>query len=126
MIQSDRYSARTLIIRIDGPDDVTARAFVQLEIHQPLFLRRLQQLAESPKSVVGFVETGFAPFDGLLDHRTPQGFFFPPFLDDSCQTGTLARGGWGSVTEIALRILGTCTVATEESTWGAVKALYQD
>ncbi len=51
---------------------------------------------------------------------------FPDFLDDSCQTGVLSRGGWGSVTEIALRILGSCTVATEESTWGAVKALYRE
>lgn len=50
---------------------------------------------------------------------------FPPFMDSSCQTGTRTRGGWGSVTEIALRILGNCTVPTEDSTWGAVKALYE-
>ena len=65
-------------------------------------------------------------FFGDTDQNGPIPSDFPPFVDDSCQTGTLSRGGWGSVTEIALRILGTCTVATEESTWGAVKALYQD
>jgi hypothetical protein len=51
---------------------------------------------------------------------------FPAFMDDQCQLGMRTRGGWGSVTEIALRILGNCTVATEESTWGSLKALYSD
>ena len=51
---------------------------------------------------------------------------FPSFMDNYCQLGTRTRGGWGSVTEIALRILGDCTVPTQDSTWGAVKALYQD
>jgi hypothetical protein len=50
---------------------------------------------------------------------------FPPFMESSCQTGTRTRGGWGSVTEIALRILGDCTVPAQDSTWGAVKALYE-
>lgn len=50
----------------------------------------------------------------------------PPFLDSSCATGILDRGGWGTATEIALTITGGCTVPTDESSWGAVKALYQN
>jgi len=48
---------------------------------------------------------------------------YPPFLDNSCSSWT--RGGWGTVTEISLRILGSCTVDTRDATWGAVKALYK-
>jgi hypothetical protein len=35
-----------------------------------------------------------------------------------------SRGGWGSVTEIAIRIKGECGIAVEPSTWGKVKSLY--
>jgi hypothetical protein len=49
---------------------------------------------------------------------------YPAFRDASC-FGGVVRGGWGSVTQIALQIYGSCTVSTEESSWGAVKALYR-
>ncbi len=65
-------------------------------------------------------------FFGDTDTVGPLPGDFPEFMDDTCVTGTRTRGGWGSVTEIALRILGNCTVATQETTWGAVKALYED
>lgn len=45
-------------------------------------------------------------------------------MDASCNTGTLTRGGWGSVTEMAFQITGDCQVGTEPSTWGKVKSLY--
>jgi hypothetical protein len=66
-----------------------------------------------------------AAFYGDTDTVGPLPAGFPPFMDSSCQTGTRTRGGWGSVTEIALRIRGNCTVPTQESTWGSVKALYE-
>ena len=51
---------------------------------------------------------------------------FPEFMDASCNTGTLTRGGWGSITEMAFQITGECQVATEPSTWGKIKSLYQE
>jgi hypothetical protein len=65
-------------------------------------------------------------FFGDTDTVGPLPLDFPEFVDNNCQEGTRTRGGWGSVTEIALRILGECTVATEETTWGAVKSLYSE
>jgi hypothetical protein len=50
---------------------------------------------------------------------------FPEFMDDGCNLGTLTRGGWGSVTEMAFQITGECQVATQESTWGKIKSLYE-
>ena len=63
-------------------------------------------------------------FYGDTDTVGPLPVGFPAFMDDSCQIGSRTRGGWGSVTEIALRILGSCTVPTQDSTWGGIKALY--
>jgi hypothetical protein len=51
---------------------------------------------------------------------------YPPFLDEYCATGVWARGGWGSATQIAIKIKGVCGVPVEPSTWGRVKALYGD
>jgi len=65
-------------------------------------------------------------FYGDTDTSGPLPVGFPGFMDSGCQTGTRTRGGWGSVTEIALRVLGNCTVPTQDSTWGAVKSLYQN
>lgn len=50
---------------------------------------------------------------------------YPPFYDSSCATGTVSRGGWGTVTQIAIRIYGSCAVATRPASWGAIKALYK-
>ena len=65
-------------------------------------------------------------FFGDTDANGPLPSDFPEFMDENCQAGTPTRGGWGSVTEIALRILGNCTVGAEATTWGAVKSLYQE
>lgn len=51
---------------------------------------------------------------------------FPAFMDASCNTGTLTRGGWGSVTQMAFQITPPCLVPTEDSTWGRVKSLYEE
>jgi hypothetical protein len=64
-----------------------------------------------------------AAFFGTTDEG-PKPAEFPEFLDENCGTGTWSRGGWGSVTEIALRIRGDCDVATQPSTWGQIKSLY--
>ncbi|HXV12934.1 MAG TPA: hypothetical protein VEC56_01890 [Candidatus Krumholzibacteria bacterium] len=63
-------------------------------------------------AIVGTTDTMLLPAD------------YPAFRDASCFVGP-TRGSWGSVTQIALQIYGSCTVTTEESTWGAVKALYR-
>ena len=52
-------------------DDIAAGAFVPFQLQQTAALPVFQQLAEGPKAVIGFVEAGFAPFQGLFDHRTP-------------------------------------------------------
>lgn len=69
-------------------------------------------------------EINNAAFFGNTDDVGPLPAEFPPFIDDNCQTGTMSRGGWGDVTHITMRIIG-CTVPAEETSWGAVKALYQ-
>ena len=79
----------------------------------------------------GFVECmvyeiNNAAFFGNTDDNGPKPAEFPEFMDDGCSTGTLTRGGWGSVTEIALQIGGECDVATQPSTWGKIKSLYTD
>jgi hypothetical protein len=52
---------------------------------------------------------------------------YPPFLDYyNCPAGTVAWGAWGLAEDITLYIYGDCTVATKESTWGKIKALYSD
>jgi len=51
---------------------------------------------------------------------------FPPFLDPTnCTTGVLTQGAWGPATQVGLTILGDCTVPTDDSTWGQIKALYE-
>jgi len=64
-----------------------------------------------------------AAFFGTTD-MGPLPADYPPFLDENCNTGMWSRGGWGSVTEIAIRIKGECGIAVEPSTWGRVKSLY--
>lgn len=49
---------------------------------------------------------------------------YPEFLDTSCATGVLSRGGWGSVTDIAMRVYG-CNIAVEPATWTSAKSLYR-
>lgn len=62
-------------------------------------------------------------FFGTTD-QMPLPADYPTFLDNVCSPG-VNRGGWGSVTEIALQIYGQCTVPTQEATWGTVKSLYR-
>lgn len=50
---------------------------------------------------------------------------YPPFYDNNCATGTVTRGGWGTVTELALQIYGSCTVGAKDATWGVIKNLYK-
>jgi hypothetical protein len=48
---------------------------------------------------------------------------FPDFLAPSTCAPTRTMGSWGEADEFTLIVTG-CTVASEESTWGAIKALY--
>lgn len=50
---------------------------------------------------------------------------FPDFLEPGFCTGTRVHGTWGDHTGMTLDIFD-CTIATEESTWGAIKAQYQN
>jgi hypothetical protein len=70
-------------------------------------------------------EINNAAFFGSTDYG-PLPANYPPFLDEYCSTGVWSRGGWGSATQIAIKIKGQCNVAAEPSTWGRVKALYGD
>jgi hypothetical protein len=64
-----------------------------------------------------------AAFFGSTDDG-PKPADYPDFLDLSCQSGVLSRGGWGSVTQLALRISG-CQIPVEPATWTAAKSLYR-
>jgi len=50
---------------------------------------------------------------------------YPPFINSGCNTGP-TTGGWGDAVQIELNISGSCTIPVEDSTWGALKALYTD
>jgi hypothetical protein len=53
---------------------------------------------------------------------------YPTFLDPvSCLDGSLTQGIWGDVHDTTFVIYSPseCTIDSEETTWGAVKALYQ-
>jgi hypothetical protein len=67
-----------------------------------------------------------AAFFGNTDDFGPKPPEFPEFLDENCQAGVWSRGGWGSATEITIRLLGECDVATVPTSWGKIKSLYGD
>ncbi|UCG52060.1 MAG: hypothetical protein JSW58_00455 [Candidatus Latescibacterota bacterium] len=73
-------------------------------------------------------EINNAAFYGSTDEG-PKPPEFPVFLDpDYCnnmQQIDPALGGWGDVTHITF-IIQDCTVATEDATWGKIKALYAE
>jgi hypothetical protein len=68
-------------------------------------------------------EINNAAFFGTTD-MGPLPADFPAFLDEYCSEGVWVRGGWGSATQVAIRIRGECNVGVEPSTWGQIKALY--
>jgi hypothetical protein len=68
-------------------------------------------------------EINNAAFYGTTD-MGPKPADFPVFLDEYCGEGAWVRGGWGSATQIAIRIRGECNVPVEPSTWGQIKSLY--
>jgi hypothetical protein len=70
-------------------------------------------------------EINNAAFFGNTDDNPPMPADYPALLDEDCNTGVWTRGGWGSATQVAIRIKGSCTVASEASTWGRVKALFE-
>ncbi|MFQ5511189.1 MAG: hypothetical protein ACE5EO_05005 [Candidatus Krumholzibacteriia bacterium] len=49
---------------------------------------------------------------------------FPPFLQKDTCTPTAVMGSWWTVSALTLTISG-CAVPVEESTWGAIKSLYE-
>lgn len=51
--------------------------------------------------------------------------FYPDFIEPSTCAPTRTLGSWGEVDEFTLIVTG-CTVPTEVTTWGEVKALYSD
>jgi hypothetical protein len=66
-----------------------------------------------------------AAFDGDTNGGPFPTGDYPEFIDDTCNSGPTI-GGWGVATEITLAIYGDCTVGTEETSWGAVKARYAE
>jgi hypothetical protein len=60
---------------------------------------------------------------GATSTHGPKPADYPAFLDAAC-AGTLASGHWGTATDLTLTVNG-CQVATEETTWGSVKAKYK-
>lgn len=50
---------------------------------------------------------------------------YPVFLGMSCAP-TATLGSWGDSSDFTLTIIGNCTVAAHEKTWGSIKSLYGD
>lgn len=67
--------------------------------------------------------------NGAIEGYTPMTFpaGYPPFLDYyNCPGGTAPYGAWGIAHDITLTIYGSCSVGTEESSWGKIKALFEE
>jgi len=63
------------------------------------------------------------PFNyGVLQSAKPASY--PDFHDNSCRLFTSA-GHWDDIRDLTISVTG-CTVATDPTTWGAVKAKYKD
>jgi len=63
------------------------------------------------------------PFDyGVL--QSAKSSAYPDYHDSSCTPGN-GPGHWDDIRDLTLSITG-CTVATEPTTWGAVKSKYRD
>jgi hypothetical protein len=80
-------------------------------------------------TIVGFAETCIVLALSNLEKHDDGAVLeagYPEFKDWSGCTsqGTTGPGEWGEVDDITYSILG-CTVRTEETSWGAVKALYR-
>ena len=61
---------------------VLAGALVALETDQISLLGLLQEFTEGAEAVVGLVEAGFAPFQSLFGHGTPDLVRFTTFGDE--------------------------------------------
>ncbi len=48
---------------------------------------------------------------------------YPSFIGSTCAAATALYGEWGGIT--AMTLLIDCPIATDESTWGAIKQLYR-
>jgi hypothetical protein len=64
--------------------------------------------------------------DGNTDLDGPLPANYPNFLEPGTCSATRTNGSWGDYTGITLDVFGSCTIAVEETTWGAIKAQYQD
>jgi hypothetical protein len=54
---------------------------------------------------------------------------YPSFLEPTnCQSGFLTQGAWGEVHDITVIIYSPteCTVKSQDTSWGAIKALYKE
>lgn len=49
---------------------------------------------------------------------------YPPYLDGSCNEGTVSTGEYGNAYEITISIY-SCASGTEPAAWGSIKALYR-
>src|ERR1700677_823778 len=67
------------------PYRVTAGFLVRPQREEPAFLRIGQEVVERAEAVKALVESGLAAFDGLLDHRAPDGLVFAALLGHRVQ-----------------------------------------
>jgi hypothetical protein len=65
-----------------------------------------------------------AAFDGDTNGGPFPTGDYPPLIDSACAVGP-TMGGWGIASDITLAIHGDCTIATQKTSWGQVKARYQ-
>lgn len=60
----------------------------------------------------------------LGESPNPKPANYPTYLDPNCNPGP-PNGHWGDITDLTISVTG-CSVATQETTWGNVKALYKE
>lgn len=77
-------------------------------------------------SLRGATPGGPAPlFAGPPTLQNVKGADYPGFPAAGCALNTVGTGHWDDIRDLTLSITG-CAVATEQSTWGNVKAMYRN
>src|SRR5690349_3294864 len=68
-----------------GADDVAARFFIRLELHQAALPGFLEQIGKGAEAVIRLVEAGLAALERLLDHRPPDALVLAALGDERVQ-----------------------------------------
>src|SRR5919204_6341690 len=74
-------AAISAVVGLCRADEVAARFFIRLELHQGALLRFLEEIGEGAEAVVGLVEARLSALERLLHHRAPDALTFAALGD---------------------------------------------